>query len=475
MRTINRIKNTGYTCLISLLIISCQKFVTVDPPVSSLVTASVFNNDAAATAAQIEIYSKMASAGESYHVSQNTGLLGDELTDYSGITPNILFYQNTMDVVTNLGPWQNAYNYIYQANSIIEGLQNVNGVSPAVKQQLTGESKFIRAFWSFYLANCYGDIPIVTTTDYSINNHLVRSSKPQVYQQMVEDLKEAQATLNSGFVDASDTSVYPIATAERVRPTSWAATALLARVYLYLGKYDSAEIEATAVINNTSMFTLLPDLNQVFLKNSFETIWQLATPMPALYNNTYDGGAYILIAAPVDVAASPQLLGSFETDDKRKSNWIGSVVTSSPIDTFYFPYKYKARNGGNVSEYVMVLRLAEQYLIRAESRAQRGVNLNESIDDLNTIRRRAGLSDYSGPSDKDSVLASILHERQVELFTEWGNRWFDLIRTGNINSVMSVVAPVKGSTWATDGHQAFYPIWQSEIGLNSHLTQNAGY
>lgn len=457
--------------------VSCKKFVQINPPVTQLVTASVFNNNYTATSALTNIYQQMYSKAESYNMSQLTGLLGDELTNYS---TNVLFiqaYSNSLLAINTAGPWSNAYNYIYQANAVIDGLQNNNNaIRQTIKNQLTGEAKFIRAFWHFYLTNLYGDIPIITSTDYTKNASIARSPKTQVYQTVVADLKDAQKLLNINFVDASDTTV----TTERVRPTSWAATALLARVYLYTGDYANAETQATSIINNTGstgMFNLVTDLTKVFRANSSEAIWQLGIPSPNTIN-TYDGNYYILQGAPSSVAISTQLMNTFEMGDNRKTNWIGAYTTSTaPIKTFYYPFKYRVYNDKTISEYTMMLRLAEQYLIRAEARANgAGAGLTGAINDLNVIRNRAHLPNYSGTSDQSSVLNAILHERQVELFTEWGHRWFDLKRTGTINAVMGTpgnVCQTKGGTW--DSKWQLLPIPQSERNNDPNLSQNDGY
>jgi len=132
----------------------------------------------------------------------------------------------------------------------------------------------------------------------------------------------------------------------------------------------------------------------------------------------------------------------------------------------------------NMSEYFMVLRLGEQYLIRAEARVRLG-NLNGAIDDLDKIRTRAGLTPVatSNPGISQSALIDkILHEKQVELFSEWGHRWLDLKRTGKIDEVMQVVNPFKtnGSVqWQP--HQALYPLPYTELQRAPNLVQNPGY
>jgi len=459
----------SFYCIL-LTLSACKKFVQISPPTSMLVTESVFGSSGSATAALLHIYTDMQS--ESFVIAQSCGLLSDELANnFSSDETLRQYYTNSMlSTNSSIGIWSRAYSYIYQANSIIEALQN-SELARAIKDQLIGEAKFIRAFWYSYLTGCYGDVPKIITTDYTINSRLSRSTRSDIFQQIVADLTEAKELLNTNYVDGTDTTI----SSERVRPTKWAAQALLARIYLYAGDYDNAEKEATSVITNTSLFKLVNDLNSVFLANSDEAIWQLAVPMPTNIN-TQDGNSFILISTPSTGNAgtntiSQQLQDAFETDDKRKDNWIGSVTNSD--GTFYFPYKYKVWQSSTVTEYTMMLRLAEQYLIRAEARAQKNNGLLDAVADLNVIRERAGLSDYSGVVDKPSVLNSILHERQVELFTEWGHRWFDLIRTANANTVMSIIAPLKGGAW--DDNKQLFPIPQTERTLDVNLTQNPGY
>ncbi len=121
------------------------------------------------------------------------------------------------------------------------------------------------------------------------------------------------------------------------------------------------------------------------------------------------------------VSLSGNLLNSFEADDKRLENWIGHVSVNGT--EYSFPYKYKiGAVEAPTSEYIMVLRLGEQYLIRAEARAHLN-KISDSQSDINVIRKRAGLS-FITENDMEALLNVIDHERQVELFTEWGHRWF---------------------------------------------------
>ncbi len=94
-----------------------------------------------------------------------------------------------------------------------------------------GEARFFRAFCYFYLVNLFGDVPLATTTDSTINARLPRIPSDEVYQQIITDLKEAESLLSTEYLDANLKSYGGLP--ERVRPTKWAASAMLARVYLY--------------------------------------------------------------------------------------------------------------------------------------------------------------------------------------------------------------------------------------------------
>lgn len=456
--------------LCSFLGFSCRKALELDPPISGLASQTVYANNSSAAAAVTSIYDRMSNTGLSdgqASISLEAGLSADELTNYNVSDPVLPgIYSNSLSSL-NKYFWTELYQDIYGANAAIQGLTTSTSLSDTIKQQLLGEAEFMRAFLHLYAVNLYGDVPLVTTTDYRVNNIIQRTPISQVYQQIISDLKDAQNKLSNNFLTPKG-----IATTARVRPNKGAATALLARTYLYLGKYDSAEAQATAVINNTGMYRLYDNLDSVFLKNSNEAIWQLQSVVPG--TNTYDAYVFVLTSPPgsssFPVAISNNLYNAFEPGDARLNHWVG-VLTDGTV-SYYYPNKYKVYlQNMPVTEYTMVLRLAEQYLIRAEARAQQS-NIGGAIADLNVIRERAGLTDTT-TTDKNSLLTAIAHERQVELFTEWGHRWFDLKRTGMVNSVMSVVTPQKNGIW--NSNWSLYPIPASEILINPNLKQNPGY
>ena len=445
---------------------SCNKFVETPDPNNELASALTFTDDKTATAAMVGLYSNMNSFNYFWaNVLMNylTAMQADDLYYFTGFENYDVFRKNSLlpssQYVQSM--WADQYSYVYHANSCIEGLTKTTSLSEPVRKQLLGEAYFMRAFLHFYLVNMYGDVPLITSTDYIANGVKPREKTAVVYDQIIADLKEAKNLMEDN---------YP--TANRVRPNKAAATALLARAYLYTKQWSLAEAEATLVLDN-SLYDLLTDLNSVFLANSREAIWQLMPVNLAGGRNTWEG----FTSTPATPTGTPlfrldttHLIEKFEPNDKRLANWTGFRKLSSGA-TVYFPYKYKVRTTtiGTLTEYSMVMRLAEQFLIRAEARIQQS-KLDDGRADLDSIRIRAGLLALPETLDKSELLLAVEQERHMELFVEWGHRWFDLKRTGRSDAVLK---PIKEANWqSTD---TLYPIPLNAMKTNVYLEQNDGY
>jgi len=235
--------------LLLLLLLSqtdCKKLVNVNPPTTALTQTNVYSSDASAIAVLTGIYANMSPAYTCTfcsitNISTIAALSADELTLYD--LTNMAYasyYQNTLATNTNGSEfWSLLYLNVFQVNSAIEGLNSSSSLTPAVKQQLIGEAKFMRAFFYFYLVNLYGDVPMALVTDYKANASLTRTAKAKVYQQIINDLKDAQNLLSSKYVDGTVISM----TTDRVRPNKWTATALLSRAYLSIGNWQDAEAQ----------------------------------------------------------------------------------------------------------------------------------------------------------------------------------------------------------------------------------------
>lgn len=412
--------------------------------------------------------------GTGKNTSFLTGLYTDELKPIATTnTSAVAFYTNS---ITNnhTSFWSDLYAKIYAVNAAIEGIES----TPAVlynKNQWLGESYFTRAFLYFTLVNFYGDVPLALTTNYLVNGGLARAPQADVYQQMIKDLKQAQTLLSADYKDG-----YSTITVARVRPNKAAATALLAKVYLYAKDWPNAEAEATAILTNPAY--RLSNLTQTFIADNGtnkETIWAIANTNDKrvyeydFYNNgmTATTAKDPAIAFSVLAAMNDTLVKSFEPGDGRFTNWVRSTVYTgvTPNIIYYFPNKYKA--AGNGAERSIYLRMAELFLIRAEARAQRN-NLTGSASDIDSVRLRGGLP-VTTANTQPTLLNAIVRERRVELFTEYSHRFFDLKRTETIDAVMTNIAPLKGGTW--NHNKQLFPIPVNDLTQNPKLTPNPGY
>lgn len=456
------------TIVLSLLIIlvfSCDNFVEVDVPSDKLTVANVFESDETARSAMQGIYNELFrsasfSNGGSNSVTALASLSADEIfalntatdLDYLEFQENEILPKN----ISNLALWSSAYNVIYMANSLLEGLLASEQISAELRDQLEGEAKFIRAFTYFHLVNLYGEVPLILAIDYRVNAEMSRTSIEEVYSQITTDLQEAIGLLAVDYLDN-----------ERTNVNRFVAEALLAKVYLYRQEWGLAEVHSTNVINQSGIYELLDDLDQVFLMNSREAIWQISPEgSGSSSTNTQEGN--IFISTNPRFALNNEYAASFEDMDKRGSSWIGYNQDREA----YYPFKYKdGRSTNNISEYSVVLRLAEQYLIRSEARTRQG-NLSGGISDIDKIKDRAGLdllSDTDPDIDMASLIEEILNERKKELFTEWGHRWFDLKRTGTTSEVLGSTNPLWQDT------DILYPTPEQERMKNPGLGQNDGY
>jgi len=338
--------------------------------------------------------------------------------------------------------WAAGYEGINIANNIIAKVPGMSDMTDEEKNQALGELYFIRAFNHFSLVNWFGAIPIKTEpTEGATGLDVARDPVAKVYDQIIADLTFAEQNLSAGGT--------------KVRASKYAATALLARVYLYKGDYANAKTKATDVITNGG-YDLL-DYADVFTDESAESIFEidfteLNRNRIAEYNfpKTLNGRR--------EVAPTASILAAYETGDER---YPASIAFSG---TLAYSIKYDDLSLG--ADNVIILRLAEMYLIRAEAEAELEGNVSAIQNDIDVIRTRAKLPDTSASSFAD-LLRVIEKERRVEFAFE-GQRWFDLVRTGRAVEVLLTVS---------NANQTLWPIPLSEILTNTNpgMSQNPGY
>jgi hypothetical protein len=338
--------------------------------------------------------------------------------------------------------WDSGYEGINIANNVIAKVPDMADMTDAEKNAALGELYFVRAFNHFSLLNWFGAIPIRTTPTIGATGlDVPRDPVAKVYDQIIADLTFAEQNLPAGGT--------------KVRASRYAATALLARVYLYKGDYANARTKAADVIDHGG-YSLI-DYADVFTDESAESIFEidfteLNRNRIAEYNfpKSLNGRR--------EVAPTASILAAYETGDAR---YDASIAFSG---TLAYPIKYDDLSLG--ADNVIILRLAEMYLIRAEAEANLEGSISAIQQDLDAVRSRARLPDTSA-NTYDQLLRAIERERRVEFAFE-GHRWFDLVRTGRAVDVLLTVSNVNQTLW---------PIPLTEIVTNKSdgMEQNPGY
>lgn len=469
MKLVYKVLSLCFTLLMS----SCESILDIDPPTDSITADVTFSTPEGIRTAATGFYTDnflnnlMYYQGLELYVSQ----LSDELQARSGQFADLsqCNYNSSTSYIPNL--WDAPYSSIYGANDFLGHVEGSTVLPESELNVYRGEALFFRANAYFYLVNLFGDVPLLTTYDVSVTSKASRTPKAEVYQQIISDLQQAQQLLNNSGNGTT-------------RISTDAATALLARVYLYTEQWDKAVSESNKLLpsvdggqgNNYQLETV----ERVFLSTSSETILasnqEGFTGTGSYVGYTRIGNLFIpnVRATYASYYFSDELVNDVRSESKDlRNSWIGEK-TGSGGKIYYYPYKYKnvttPSSAANYENYV-ILRLAEQYLIRAEASVHQG-NMQQAVADINKIRQRAALSPYSGNLNKKDLLLEIEAQRRKEFFFEQGHRWMDLNRTGRADAVYGSTS-YKKLNWKS--YRSLLPIPEQQIGRNHNLIQNPEY
>ena len=349
--------------------------------------------------------------------------------------------------------WASIYRNVYVANIILEKLPEINGVSTDLRELITAEAHFVRGYSYFVGLTSFGKMPLINGTDVNLNSNLQRSTISEVLQRSLSDLEHSinglptQAT--KGYL------------------TSAASYAALARLYLYYEEWENAYLYSNAVIES-GLYELEGDFMDIVLTDfTDEAILEVGytlsddpgTSVTGL-NNLFIGRREIIPSNEIIFA-----LSSNESGDRFGSIGFDSQNLSG-TDNGWSVIRYGSGDEDNNN--IILFRLAEMYLIRAEASNELG-DLTQASTDINTLRSRANavLNNATGYNQMKSIIEK---ERLYELAFE-GHRWYDLKRTGRLNDVMNVFS----QNWKT--HYNLWPVPLREIQLNPGLAndQNPGY
>ncbi|HLL94841.1 MAG TPA: RagB/SusD family nutrient uptake outer membrane protein [Spirosoma sp.] len=453
-----------YSLLFVLLGAGSCREVLQPKPVDLLVDALVLNEPNDVQPVRIGMYSALRGAAAPIIIA------GDFTADYIQFNGTFNDYRElgTKQITAANGAvsalWGGLYRTIYLANFMLENLPKVVGVPEATRKQVTAEARFLRGFANFIGTYTYGDIPQVTSTTQAANRVIGRTARATILASVLADYEAALKDLpdvTSGSTNVTTNATYL---------NKQSCQAAMARFYLYQKNWVKAEELATNVIRS-GVYKLEPNYVDIvtrdFTGESILEVGYILSDDPG----TSSFGLNNILVGRREVIPSNQLilqLTSAEAGDRRQTITFDSKNLRGS-DNGWTVRKYGTASEDNNN--IVLIRLAEMYLIRAEARAQLGrqAGATGAVADLNVLRTRAKAAAITTTVQAD-VLLAVERERVYELAFE-GHRWYDLVRTGRAQAVMSAFSP----NW--NSRYELWPIPQSEIQQNPTLSgqQNPGY
>lgn len=408
------------------------------------------------------------------------------------------------------GTWSDIYNGVGKANftlSVVNSLEN----KPDNIDAINAELKVLRAYYYYLAMDMFGNVPLVT--DFNTDPSTVtNSTRKDVFNFIESELKTNVPLLT----DANDASTYG-------RMNKWAGFMLMAKLYLNAQVYTGTQRWADAIaacdsVINSGKYSLQASYFDNFAVNnqgSSENIFVVPYDKVNIGGNNWEMQTlhyqlnlkYNLTGSPWNgfCATADYYFGNFSAGDRRTSMWLigqqydisGNPIVdaqtgqplvispwvnqlSNPADSFrragvrnvkYFP---EAGTAGNQSNDMVIFRLADAYLMKAEAEV-RAANVTDGLDLVNMVRERAygdASHDWTMP---DLTLDNILSERARELAWE-GWRRQDLIRY-EVASGKKYFSAARnpGKVADADSHTQIFPIPSPEISSNPNLSQNPGY
>lgn len=364
--------------------------------------------------------------------------------------------------------WNQYYGMIKVANSAIESLESY-AANAKTEADLTnnrayqGEVRFLRAYAYYRLSQAFGPVTILRDNK-QVN--LTRSTVEAVNNYMLEDLN------------------YCMQNTPRLRPnemthigavTAFSAEALAAKIYLNMGNYQKVK-ELTNDIIASNKFELYSDYYELFKipgKLCNESLFECqCTDFGTGSGDLVDADQWFVFQGPANDGniAGWGFIGLYK-DFRDWAKARGETVryttsfleagTTTPsgdaIRALQNPTQTDCWNGKaytpsneltegrtkyGCNNNIRILRYADVLLMNAEAKIRLGENGDEPF---NLVRTRAKMPTITGVT-----VDNVLDERRMELCCEWGERYNDLVRTGQAATVLGA----KG--WTTD--KTYYPV-----------------
>lgn len=366
--------------------------------------------------------------------------------------------------------WSDSYKGISRSNRILDQIDDVD-FNNSEKEQYKGEALFIRSLIFYKLAVTFGNIPLKLKPTEGVNRKVNQVSADKVYAQIIDDLEKASDLLPDNYSEDNTG-----------RATSWAAKALLGKVYLTNGQPGDAKTPLNEIVTN-GPFQLAPNYSDIYgpdNENNVESIFEVQFQKGGIGEGSYYTDMFTPLGTTlVGGGNAPQQVTESihdaydKVNDKRfkDDDHIAINDTSGTNQPNWWVPKYASAPSDNLdaSNNWIVLRYADVLLMLAEAEGAPG-----GYDYIDEVRSRAGL----GPISRSGSLSfeeKLLKERRLELSFE-GKRWADLLRFGKAKEAMAnQLTQQNGTSVSESDIHLLFPIPQQEIDAAENLEQNSEY
>lgn len=461
--------------LVTCLAVSgCSKDFFNRPPESALTLDNFYQNTDQVRSSTNALYGAPWFNWNNQASWAITELYGGNARTYSSDVVNFGKFAVTSDNIVLSNGWKSLFTVVAQSNALINNLQkNVPpSVPAAVVNNAIGEARLMRALAYFYIVRIWGNVPIIENSlDYVDNYQINTNPVSDVYKFIINDLKFAEANCTPMIRNGASQAQGHV--------SSGSATALLAKVYLYMGDYANARLCAEKVINSGEFKLYGVDVagktyNDLFKtanNNNEESVIAIQWLGGAAYGKgnslqasfaytsslTGTGDGYAVIGPTVDLqqtyepgdqrvygtimlagAKYPELMqanggytvpADVNAQDTRAA--IKKYVVGTPADNGGLGAQFSAGNN------TYLMRYADVLLIEAEAVLAGAATTSDpaALVPFNKVRARAGLNPLPAITQ-----ANILHERRVEFAIE-GDYWFDLYRMDGWDGIINNAHP----------------------------------
>lgn len=410
-------KNKTILIITIIILCSCNKYLDKKPDKKLVVPTTL--QDIQSLLDHNDLMNRSGSllgeaSADNYYLKKETYNALASITD-----KELYIWGNNITQETS-NEWSKLYNVIYNANVCLE---TVNKIKKTKKnkskwENTKGSALFYRAYslqqivftWSeaydSLTAKKTLGIPLKLSSNF--NKKSTRSTLYLSYKQIIDDLKKAIKLL-------------PVKSTFPTRPSKAAAYGLLSRIYLSMGKYSAAAVNANFCIQISKRIL---DYNTIDLTKNYpiepfndEVIYYVAAQTP---------GTLVNSKAKID----SNLYASYTANDLRKALFF----KINKDNTVSFRGSYKGSSG-----YFVGIALDEVYLTYAECLAREG-NIEESMKTFGElIKKRYRHNSYTINTEikKNNAIQLILEERRKELIFR-DLRWMDIKRLNKNGSSISI-------------------------------------